>query len=201
MFSLSAHTGGDLGESHSWRAGLSYLDTRAQDQELLASDPAGADLPTFFNGTTRAWIADAVWKWAPGGNATRTSFQLQGEYIQSRREGSMRVAALPDAGDYRVTQSGWYLQGVYQFMPRWRGGLRTERLSPGTPDYGSNTGLVAVDGGSPGKNTLMLDWNPSEFSRVRFQVARDRARPAGLSDTQWLLQYQMSLGAHGAHRY
>ena len=201
MFSLSAHTGGDIGESHSWRAGLSYLDTRAQDQELLASDPAGADLSTFFTGRTKTWIADAVWKWAPNGNATRTNFKLQGEYLQSRREGSLLVDGAPDAGDFRARQSGWYLQGVYQFMPRWRVGVRTERLSPGTPSYGINAGLVGVDDGSPAKNTLMLDWNPSEFSRVRFQVARDRARPGGLSDTQWLIQYQMSLGAHGAHNY
>jgi len=31
-------------------------------------------------------------------------------------------------------KSGWYVQGVYQFMPYWRVGLRTERLDPGTPD-------------------------------------------------------------------
>ena len=107
-------------------------------------------------------------------------------------------AAVADA--FRAAQSGWYLQGVYQFMPHWRVGLRTERLSPGTPGYGINAALVGTDSGSPSKQTLMLDWNPSEFSRVRFQVAQDRARP-GAADTQWLLQYQMSLGAHGAHNY
>jgi len=47
---------------------------------------------------------------------------------------------------------------------------------------------------------LMLDFSPSEFSRVRLQLARDRAR-GGFTDTQWFLQYQMSLGAHGAHTY
>jgi hypothetical protein len=46
----------------------------------------------------------------------------------------------------------------------------------------------------------MVDFNPSEFSRVRLQLARDRAREGG-ADTQWFVQYQMSLGAHGAHTY
>ena len=46
----------------------------------------------------------------------------------------------------------------------------------------------------------MLDFSPSEFSRVRLQFARDRARD-GFTDNQWFLQYQMSLGAHGAHSY
>ena len=46
----------------------------------------------------------------------------------------------------------------------------------------------------------MLDFNPSEFSRVRLQFARDRSRE-GAADNQLFLQYQMSLGAHGAHSY
>ena len=72
--------------------------------------------------------------------------------------------------------------------------------SPGTPDYGLNADLLASSSYHPYKNTLMLDFNPSEFSRIRLQFARDRARE-GLTDNQFFLQYQMSLGAHGAHGY
>ena len=100
----------------------------------------------------------------------------------------------------QAVQSGWYLQAVYQFMPRWRIAARTEQLDPGSPDYGLNAASFAADGFRPSKNTLMLDFNPSEFSRVRLQVARDRSR-AGVTDNQLFLQYQMSLGAHGAHSY
>lgn len=46
----------------------------------------------------------------------------------------------------------------------------------------------------------MLDYNPSEFSRVRLQLSQDRARE-NQTDNQFFLQYQMSLGAHGAHGY
>ena len=202
MAALSAHMGDDIGTSQSWRAGLSLLHAKASDQALVGSDRAGIDVPLAFTGNTRVWIADGVWKWAPQGNATRTNFKLQGEYLRSTRDGSLVVdtAGLASDGTYRVTQSGWYLQGVYQFMPRWRVGLRTERLDGGSPDYGANTGLLAVDTGNARKHTLMLDYNPSEFSRIRFQVAQDRAR-VNLSDWQWLIQYQMSLGAHGAHSY
>jgi hypothetical protein len=202
MFALAAHTGGDIGDSHSWRAGISFLRARASGQELGGLDASGSDIVNAFTGTTRMWLADGVWRWAPGGNAKRTHFKLQGEYLQARREGEMVVdtegAAAP--GSFRSVQSGWYLQGVYQFMPRWRIGLRTERLQAGTPDFGANAGLVGTEGGTARKNTLLLEHNPSEFSRVRLQVAQDRARP-GASDLQWLLQYQMSLGAHGAHGF
>jgi hypothetical protein len=46
----------------------------------------------------------------------------------------------------------------------------------------------------------MADYNPSEFSRIRLQLARDNSRQ-GLPDNQIFVQYIMSLGAHGAHQY
>src|SRR5256885_993695 len=178
MTALPAHTGGDIGDSHSWRAGLSVLSAKADDQALVATDATGHAVTNAFNGRTRVWVADAIWKWAPNGNATRTSFKLQGEYLRSTRSGSLTydVGRTDSAADYRAVQSGWYLQGVYQFMPRWRVGLRTERLDPGTPDYGLNAPFFADSGYHPSKNTLMVDFSPSEFSRLRLQLARDRAR-------------------------
>lgn len=202
MTALTAHTGGDIGDSHSWRAGLSVLNAKATDQALSAIDAAGGSVTNAFSGRTRVWVLDGVWKWAPDGNATRTNFKLQGEYLRSTRDGSLTYdtagAAVADA--YRATQSGWYLQGIYQFMPRWRVGLRTEGLDAGRPDYGVNTGALALAVSPPRKNSLMVDFSPSEFSRVRLQLARDRARD-GKADNQFFIQYQMSLGAHGAHNY
>jgi hypothetical protein len=46
----------------------------------------------------------------------------------------------------------------------------------------------------------MVDFSASEFSRLRLQLAKDRSRE-GVTDNQLFLQYQMSLGAHGAHGY
>jgi hypothetical protein len=200
---VSAHVGDDIGTSHSWRAGLSYLRAKASDQELAAIDAAGNDVVNAFSGRSRVWIADAVYRWAPDGNPRQRNFKLQAEYLHARRDGELVVdtAGLAAPGSFRSVQSGWYLQGVYQFMPRWRVGLRTERLRPGSPDLGANAGLLDPGAGTPRKHTLMLEHNPSEFSRIRLQLANDRARGAGASDLQWLLQYQMSLGAHGAHGF
>ena len=202
MVALTAHAGGDIGESHSWRAGVSLLDAKASGQGLVATDGAGNRFAQSFSGSTRVWIADAVWKWAPNGNALRTNFKLQAEYAQSTRRGDLvhDVGGADLASTYSVRQSGWYVQGVYQFMPRWRVGARFEGLDPGTPDYGANNGLIALPTDRSRKDSLMVDFNPSEFSRVRVQLARDRAREGG-ADTQWFVQYQMSLGAHGAHSY
>jgi hypothetical protein len=202
MIALIAHTGGDVGVSNSWRAGLSTLNAKADDQSLAATNAAGSAVTNAFSGSTRVWVADAIWKWAPNGNAVRTNFKVQGEYLRSARRGSLAydVASIDRVGAYRVVQSGWYLQGVYQFMPHWRVGLRTEQLDPGTPDYGLNSVSFVSSGYRPSKNSLMLDFSPSEFSRVRLQFARDQAHE-GFEDNQFFLQYQTSLGAHGAHSF
>jgi hypothetical protein len=197
--SLALHAGGDIGASHSWRAGVSYIDAKASDQVLfgLDSDPG---IDSLFNGRTRVTVLDAVWKWAPDGNAARTNFKLQGEWLRSERSGTLNhdPAGANLVGDLRSVQNGGYVQAVYQFMPRWRVGLRSERLDAGTPQYGG--GPLGADGFKPKKHTLMVDYGMSEFSRVRLQFARDQAR-IGVTDNQLMLQYQMSLGAHGAHGY
>jgi hypothetical protein len=201
---LSLHVGGDVGESSSWRTGVSVLNAKASDQRLVSFDPTSFLRPDAFSGSTRVWVADAVWKWAPNGNATRTNFKLQGEYLRSSRDGSLHT--YPDEGTgtpvfpYSQSASGWYLQAVYQFTRGWRFGARTERLSPDAPNYSFGVPLFAAENWKPRKNSLMLDWSPSEFSRVRLQYARDQSRP-GAPDNQWFLQYQMSLGAHGAHSF
>jgi hypothetical protein len=46
----------------------------------------------------------------------------------------------------------------------------------------------------------MVDWTPSEFSRVRLQVAQSRSQ-SGVTDNQLFLQYILTLGAHGAHKF
>jgi hypothetical protein len=89
MIALIAHTGGDFGDSHSWRAGLSMLSAKADDQSLVAINAAGSTVINDFGGSTRVWVADAIWKWAPHGNAVRTNFKLQGEYLRSTRSGSL----------------------------------------------------------------------------------------------------------------
>jgi hypothetical protein len=169
---------------------------------LSLSDASGGLLSSAFSGRSRVWLLDGVWKWAPNGNATRTSFKLQGEYLHSTRDGSLSYdpVNLNQTDSYRAVQSGWYLQGIYQFMPRWRIGLRGERLNPGTPDYASNAAFYPSSSYKPSKNSLMLDFSPSEFSRVRLQWALDKSGQ-GQTDRQLQLQYQMSLGAHGAHSY
>ena len=135
------HAGGDVGASNSWRAGLSYLQTGAKDREYSQLDVAGNDAQLAFTGTSKLAIADFVWKWAPNGNAQERNFKLQGEYFWRRENGDLTYDAdgalgLTQTGSYRSDQNGFYVQGVYQFMPTWRVGVRYDWLNPGSVDYG-----------------------------------------------------------------
>ena len=139
------------------------------------------------------------------GNASVTNFKLQGEYLRRTENGDLtydtNAASTGTATDrYVGVQSGWYLQGVYQFAPKWRVGVRTERLSTGSIDYGSNGTSLQASRYAPSARALMFDYNPSEFSRIRLQFAQDKSRE-GITDNQIFLHYQMSLGAHGAHKF
>lgn len=197
-----AHVGGDAGTDSSWRAGLSYLTTSPQGRSYADTNLAGAAVTNSFNGTSKLWLADFVWKWAPDGNAVSTNFKLQGEYFRRREDGSLTYdtagAEISDA--YASSQSGWYLQGIYQFMPRWRMGLRRDQLDTESINYASNNANLGRPAFNPSRNSLMFDYNPSEFSRIRLQVAQDKSRQ-GITDNQLFMQYQMSLGAHGAHKF
>ncbi|MBC7514154.1 MAG: hypothetical protein H7234_06930 [Herminiimonas sp.] len=205
---LFAHLGDDIGESASYRAGLSYLRTSAAQREFTDVDNTGAAVTNGFTGRSSVWIADGVYKWSPNGNPVQTNLKLQGEYFRRTERGTVAqdidaqgVGAA--AGSYRAAQSGWYLQGIYQFTAGWRAGLRYDRLQSGSSVFGS--GLAASDFSQlatydPRRATVMLDYSPSEFSRFRLQFAQDRTRPQA-TDNQIFLQYIMSLGAHGAHTF
>ena len=175
------------------------MHTKAQDRAW--TDPQDESLNHAFTGTSKLWVLDGVWKWAPNGNATQTNLKLQGEYFRRTENGTavFDVDSAANADAYRTAQSGWYVQGVYQFAPRWRAGMRFDQLSSGTIEAGSNTALVEAPS-KPKRTSVMLDWSLSEFSKIRMQYSHDQSR-VDTGDRQLFVQYQMSLGAHGAHSY
>jgi hypothetical protein len=207
------HVGGDVGASNSWRTGLSYLRTKASGREFEGHDPADVEVMGDFSGTSKTWLADLVWKWAPYGNPRVRHFKFAGEYFRRDEAGSLFCsdadAADPSAcaggmgGAYRSEQSGMYAQAVYQFMPHWRTGYRYDKLWRGDVDFnGADIGstIASLADYNPSRHSLMMDWSPSEFSRVRLQLSKDKSME-GQNENQWFVQYIHSLGAHGAHKF
>ena len=218
---LYAKTGGDVGESHSWQGGVSFVRSTtgsgaAANQAtytLTNTNPQTGNAQVLgFSGGNTVWIADFVYRWAPFGNPTNQNFKLQGEMFWNKQSGSMTSnfncandSQCTQGANFTQNQQGFYTQGVYQFMPKWRTAYRYDRVFNGTNAYGLPTSNLAgsqlQSGWSPYRNTVMLDWSNSEYSLIRLQLARDNAFGPGLYNNQLYLQYIMSLGAHGAHKY
>lgn len=205
-WTLFAKIGDDVGTSHSWRFGLGYLMARPEDRHAHVDDINETEAHVDFTGDTKLWIADFVWKWAPNQDPSQRNFKLQAEYFHRVEDGDLFCGDNTGDGgactgltdDYRSSQSGWYAQAVYQFMPRWRVGYRYDRLDPGSLNFGANP--LEESDYRPQRHSLMVDFSPSEFSRFRLQFARDRSME-DVDENQFTVQYIHSIGSHGAHKF
>ncbi len=196
-YTIFGHVGGDVGAENSWRAGLSYLSTEAVDR----ATELGPDESLVFNGDSDVAILDFVWKWAKNGNPRQRNFIFQTEYMYREEDGVLDFVDpnLTESGTYVGDQDGFYVQGVYQWRPKWRVGLRYDSLSHDNVVTGLTASTPLTDVHDPSRITAMIDWSHSEFSRLRLQLSEDESGP--VSDTRVQLQYVMSLGAHGAHQF
>jgi hypothetical protein len=179
---LFAHLGGEIGDESEWLAGVSALDAQAEGAE------------DGFTGRTRLYVADGTWKWAPQGNFKDGGVTLRGEYLVEHRDGDYIDPvdpALDQPWDGR--RAGAYVEGVYRINRNWETGLRFDRL------WSDDDGPYASDF-DPRRESIVLTWLNSEFSLLRLQYSHDRPN-ADDTDNVLNLQYQVSLGAHGAHKF
>jgi hypothetical protein len=189
------HIGGEVGPSHAWRLGVSRLKANARNRAT-----GNATTPDLFTGSGELTGVDFIWKWAPNGNPGQTNFKFQMEYFTRDENGTFDPASSGTSLTYSGKQQGWYAQAVYQFVPRWRVGLRHDQLKANAVEAALTGTVLDKRGHDPRRTSVMADFSNSEFSRLRFQINQDESR-LNLKDTQWYLQYIMSLGAHGGHPF
>jgi hypothetical protein len=84
-------------------------------------------------------------------------------------------------------QGGGYAQVVWRSAPFWEFGARYDEAE-------------AVDGGRERRWSALAGFLPSEFQRIRLQVAED-SLPGGRDGLEVLLHLEFSIGAHGAHPF
>ena len=151
-----------------------------------------------FSGNAQLYALDFRSTWAPTGNARERELILQGEYFWRTEKGTYELPAEGDEEEevgeseyFDTTSRGWYAQAIYKFLPRWRIGARYSRLLPSSEmELDHNPTAVAA----------MVDWTNSEFSRIRLQYTRE-SLAEDEHDSQIMLQYITSLGAHPAHTF
>ena len=200
--------GPDLGFDHAAQFGLSYGHARTwQDTEGHGSGLEQWDGDAWFAGF------DAVYKYDSGRDHGHGNLVVQAEYLYREidvdywRKDEDGVADNAE-GSGTSKQDGLYLQAVYGFAPRWDVGLRWEALGLTNDGMPSNEGdfreFYVPDHDTSHRTSLQMRYMPSEFSYLRAQVNHlDYADDHGHSDDAWefMLQYNVSLGAHGAHSF
>ncbi|MGE5146670.1 MAG: hypothetical protein ACM3N5_07965 [Candidatus Eiseniibacteriota bacterium] len=184
-YTTYVRSGGDVGTEHSWQAGLSYMHNDAKD---LDSQGGNA-----FTGQSDLGIASLVWKWAPDGNPIERNLKLQSEFFFRHQHGLFNEAS------YDGNQTGWYIQGVYQFMPQWRIGARYDQLSSSTVGADLAGSVLDNQGRTPRRYSGLVEYDTSEFGRFRLQYNRDDSDVD--PDNAVLFQYTVTFGSHGAHQY
>ena len=191
---LFAHAGGDVGTDNSWLAGVSMLKAKTTQ----ADDG--------FSGDNTLYLADATWKWAPNGNTKDGGVTLRSEYFLDKRDGTYVALPVPfDPSDpgflpappptrpWLGDRRGIYLESVWRLNRTWDLGYRFDKL------WAASTGPYASDF-DPLRHSVELTWRNSEFSFFRLQFSRDDLL-RDHTDNALFLQYDVSLGAHGAHKF
>ncbi|MEO5566640.1 MAG: hypothetical protein ABIR05_08350, partial [Luteimonas sp.] len=124
---------------------------------------------------TTLYIADGTWKWAPQGNFKDGGVTLRSEYLRDQN------------------QSGAYVEAVYRLNRTWDIGYRYDRLW-------LDNAVPFANAFNPDRHTAEVTWRNSEFSLLRLQLSHGRMSNTN-NDDAVTLQYQTSLGAHGAHKF
>lgn len=193
-YSAYFRVGNDIGYNQNWRFGGYILSGEAN------SRVTNEDIIT-FSGDSDLYVADLRYVFTPTGNAKNQELTVQGEYFYRDETGTYEDSGNnTGAIDYDDNTSGWYLQTVYKFLPKWRAGVRYSQLTTSDAPTGLTGTILDADGHNPETITTMIDWTNSEFSRLRMQYSHDELSN-NVEDDQFTLQYVMSFGAHGAHKY
>lgn len=191
--------GPDLGTEHALQLGISYAHHSASQSyhEEGGGDAFAAE------GDADLYAAQAVFKRFASGDYGKGSYAVQGEYL--RFASDQTVTFHTNAADLglplTLKQDAAYVQANYGFAPRW---LVSVRSAVTGMEGEINEAGARESTEISRQNSFAITWSATEFSRLRLQFNRnDIADDSGDRDrfNQIMLQYNLSLGAHGAHAF
>jgi hypothetical protein len=204
LTTVYAKFGPDLGNNHALQFG-GWLARSSQHQEV--HDHTEEDPTTFVHaleGKGKAWGLDAVYKYDAGRYGGQGNAKLVAEYLNLNKdlkiafhEVGTRVGQKRD-----FTQDGVVVQGTYGFLPHWQAGVRYDVTGLSKNEVVGPTGRLWEKNKSD-RWTFALTRQIDHFSLLRLQASRANLWVEGAKEpvNQIFLQYQHSLGAHGAHSF
>jgi len=182
--------------------GLSYAHGKTRmDEDFSASDGEGTAIDATTNiicgDLTVKYILDAI-----------KYVSFQSEYMYRSTEGSLYNRDTSFAVEkyaLEKQQGGFYSQLVAKLGLQWRAGVRYDLLNFNDVRIGNTKQNYPKN---PTRYSAMVEYSPTEFSRLRLQLNHDRSKYQHTSDglsykpyTEVILQLNIAIGAHGAHSF
>ena len=150
---------------------------------------------TISNTTSRTWGLDFHLKWKPTQFGRYRSMILEGEYVNTTLNIDGKISN-PLHGFYAQSlyQFGlrWWLQGRYEWFNRAKE-LHNYFLTPSEMEFDN------LEDFSGKRMSIALAYVPTEFSAYRLQF--NRIDIAGKIEHQAVVQVNVTIGSHPAHKY
>jgi len=147
------------------------------------------------NGNTNVYGADLTVR-AELGNYS--SLVWQSEYLKRDMDNNMTSGLTKDK------QAGVYSELIYNIDENWATGARYDRIVQNDVGDMSLYAPAGVNTNNLDRTTVMLQYKPFEFSRLRLEYTDDRSK---IIDGQRkniqevMLNLTIEAGSHGAHAY
>lgn len=186
--------GPDLGHSHLLQFGL--FGAGGQHQEIH-EEAAGTN--DYFDGSSFFAGGDILYRYFAHGTEGQGDVVLQAEYFLRDKQMDLWASDDPAAslGDtLESTQDGYYLQALYGFLPKWRGGLRWEQV--GLTNELREPGETAEQLDDSWRATAMVDFSPSKSTLIRLQLNNGDYSTGSAVENVWeaYVQIVVMLGSH-----
>lgn len=148
-------------------------------------------------GNSALYEMEAVWKWKP---TSREALTIQSEYLLLTQSGDVTDLTTNAVNSLQRRQDGFYIQGIYR-KNRWGLGARYDALNLFIDTF-KQGGVQQDFGGKPWRETTSIEYNPSEFTRLRLQFSHDCSDTvSGRTNDEAVLQFNFAIGAHPAHSF
>jgi hypothetical protein len=179
----------DTGDYSTIYCGPSVLFGKTDNTNILPGTEVRAD--------SALYGIEAVWKLKPN---SREALTLQTEYLLLTQSGdTMDPTTHVVIDPLRRMQDGFYVQGIYR-KNRWGVGARYDVMDLFYDTF-KQGGVQQNFSGIPHRSTASVEFNPTEFTRIRLQLARDLSDPSGRTNNEAILQFNFGIGAHPAHSF
>lgn len=190
LFLGFAKTSFDIGDL-TILGGVSYAQGGTK-QNQVADDPKNT---TGFDGFSRVLGADLTLKYFL---TSYTYLALQSEFMYRAISGNRYDAN--NITPVSKNQSGLYSQLTWRFHELWKTGIRYDLLLQ-NDIFEKNINMN--NPGNLAKYSAMIEYDLTEFSRIRLQYNYDRSKHSDdiQSVNEIFLQLNMAIGSHGAHAF